>query len=48
MDKFIEYLKEVGLENRPEAIDKKVVEDCIGYYRLERGELNTRSTMEAH
>ena len=48
VDKFIEYLKEVGLENRPKAIDKKVVEDCIGYYRLERGELNTRSTMEAH
>lgn len=48
VDKFIEYLKEVGLENRPKAIDKKVVEDCIGYYRIERGELNTRSTMEAH
>lgn len=48
VDKFIEYLKEVGLENRPKAIDKEVVEDCIGYYRLERGELNTRSTMEAH
>lgn len=48
VDKFIEYLKEVGLENHPKAIDKKVVEDCIGYYRIERGELNTRSTMEAH
>ncbi len=40
------YRKHV--ENRPRVIDKKVVEDCIGYYRLERGELNTRSTMEAH
>ncbi|RKI77933.1 hypothetical protein D7V83_17820 [bacterium 0.1xD8-71] len=48
VDKFIDYLKKAGLENRPRVIDKKVVEDCIGYYRLERGELNTRSTMEAH
>ena len=48
VDKFIDYLKEVGLENRPRAIDKKVVENCIGYYRIEKGELNTRSTMEAH
>ena len=37
VDKFIDYLKKAGLENRPRVIDKKVVEDCIGYYRLERG-----------
>ena len=48
VDKFIDYLKVAGLENRPKVIDKNVVEDCIGYYRIEKGELNTRSTMEAH
>lgn len=48
VDKFINYLKVAGLENRPKVIDKNVVEDCIGYYSLEKGELNTRSTMEAH
>ena len=29
VDKFIDYLKKAGLENRPRVIDKKVVEDCI-------------------
>ena len=48
VDKFIDYLKVAGLENRPKVIDKNIVEDCIGYYRIEKGELNTRSTMEAH
>lgn len=48
VNKFIDYLKKVDLEDRPKAIDKKVVENCIGYYSLEKGELNTRSTMEAH
>ena len=48
VDKFINYLKVIELDDRPRVIDKGVVEDCIGYYRLERGELNTRSTMEAH
>ena len=48
VDKFIDYLKVSGLENRPKVIDKNIVEDCIGYYRIEKGELNTRSTMEAH
>lgn len=48
VDKFINYLKVIELDDRPRVIDKGVVEDCIGYYCLEKGELNTRSTMEAH
>ena len=48
VDKFINYLKVIELDDRPRVIDKGVVEDCIGYYSLEKGELNTRSTMEAH
>ena len=48
VDKFINYLKIIELDDRPRVIDKGVVEDCIGYYSLEKGELNTRSTMEAH
>lgn len=48
VNKFIDYLKKIGLDNRPKVIDKAVVDECIGYYSLEKGELNTRSTMEAH
>lgn len=48
VDKFIDYLKMRGLADRPKAIDRDVVDACIGYYNQEMGELNTRSTMQAH
>lgn len=48
VDKLIDYLKKVDLENRPKVIDNKVVENCIGYYSLEKGELNTWSAREAN
>lgn len=49
VNKFIEYLKSpsVNLSNSPMAIDKYVVAECIGYYH-DRGEINSRSTMESH
>lgn len=48
VDKFIEYLKIRGLADRPQAINRDVVDACIGYYSQELGELNTRSTLQAH
>ena len=49
INKFIEYLSqpEVNLVDSPTMIDKHTVEDCIGYYH-EKGEINTRATMESH
>ena len=48
VNKFIFYLKEQGLSDRPKDIDLDVVDSCIGYYCQVKGELNTRSTMQAH
>ncbi len=48
VNKFVAYLKMVDLADKIAVIDEKVVEDCIEYYRQEKGELNTRSTMESH
>lgn len=48
VDKFIEYLKIRKLADRPQAININVVDECIGYYSQQKGELNTRSTMQAH
>lgn len=47
--KFIKYLSlpEVQLSNAPARINISVVEECIKYYR-DKGELNSRSTMESH
>lgn len=49
INKYIEYLSlpEVQLSNAPARIDISVVEECIKYYR-DKGELNSRSTMESH
>lgn len=49
INKFIEYLSrpEVNLADSPTMIDKHTVEKCIGYYH-EKGEINTRTTMESH
>lgn len=48
INKFVDYLKLKGLSNEPGAIDKNVIDACIGYYRVEKEEINTRSTMQAH
>ena len=47
--KFIDYLclPEVKLSDMPTRINKDVVEACIKYYH-DKGELNSRSTMESH
>lgn len=49
INKFIEYLSrpEVNLADSPKKIDKNTIEECIGYYH-EKGEINTRATMESH
>ncbi|MBQ6806830.1 MAG: hypothetical protein IJO97_05300 [Lachnospiraceae bacterium] len=48
VNKFIAYLKIMDLADRPKAIDRNIVDACIGYYRNEKKELNARATMEAH
>lgn len=48
VNKFIEYLKKIDLSDRQAAIDRDVVDACIGYYCYEKEELKARSTMEAH
>ena len=47
--KFIDYLclPEVNLSDSPTRINRDVVEACIKYYH-DKGELNSRSTMESH
>lgn len=47
--KFIDFLSlpEVQLSNAPARINISVVEACIKYYH-DKGELNSRSTMESH
>ncbi len=49
INKFIEYLSrpEVNLVNSPKRINEHTVEACIGYYH-DKGEINTRATMESH
>lgn len=49
INKFIEYLSrpEVNLADSPKKIDKNTIEECIGYYH-DKGEINTRATMESH
>ena len=49
INKFIEYLSlpEVKLSDMPTRINREVVEECIKYYH-DKGELNSRSTMESH
>lgn len=49
INKFIDYLSlpEVNLADKPTRIDKDVVEACIKYYH-DKGDLNSRSTMECH
>lgn len=49
INKFIEYLclPEVKLSDTPTRINIDVVESCIKYYH-DKGELNSRSTMESH
>ena len=49
INKFIEYLSlpEVKLSDIPTRINREVVEECIKYYH-DKGELNSRSTMESH
>ena len=49
INKFIDYLSlpEVKLADKPTRIDKDVVEACIKYYH-DKGDLNSRSTMECH
>lgn len=49
INKFIDYLclPEVKLSDRPTCINRDVVEACIKYYH-DKGELNSRSTMECH
>lgn len=49
INKFIEYLSrpEVNLVNSPKRITYQTVEECVGYYH-DKGEINTRATMESH
>ena len=49
VNKFIEYLclPEVNLSDAPRRINVDVVKQCIEYYH-DKGELNTRATMESH
>jgi len=49
VNKFIEYLSlpEVQLADTPRNISKDTVIKCIGYYH-EKGEINSRKTMESH
>ncbi len=49
VNKFIEYLNlpEVNLVNTPMDISKETVKRCVGYYH-EKGEINSRKTMESH
>ena len=48
VNKFVFYLKEQGLSDRLADITLDDVDSCIGYYCQVKGELNTRSTMQAH
>ena len=49
VNKFIEYLSlpMVDLADTPRDISKDTVVKCIGYYH-EKGEINSRKTMESH
>lgn len=49
VNKFIAYLSlpEVHLADTPRDINKDTVKRCIGYYH-EKGEINSRKTMELH
>lgn len=49
VNKFIAYLSlpEVHLADTPRDINKDTVKRCIGYYH-EKGEINSRKTMESH
>ena len=49
VNKFIEYLNlpAVNLADTPMDISKETVKGCVGYYH-EKGEINSRKTMESH